>query len=117
MKKILILVIPILMSCTAVKLNKSDCNENEKFKEMFFYHIGYIKKNISVSQDSTFIKSVIFLSNYAPISIDRIMNYSKAYPTGVFEKDQIKLLEWYEENKCKNIQFINSYIVPEVYRD
>lgn len=117
MKKILILVIPILISCTAVKPNKSDCNENEKFKEMFFYHIGYIKKNISVSQDSTFRKSVIFLSNYAPVSVDRIMNYARTYPVGIFEKDQIKLLEWYEENKCKNIQFKNSYIVPEAYKD
>lgn len=117
MKKILILVIPILMSCTSIKSNKRYCNENEKFKEMFFYHIEYIKKNISNSQDSTFIKSVIFLSNYAPVSVDRIMNYARIYPIGVFEKDQIKLLEWYEENKCKNIQFKKSYNVPTVYKN
>jgi len=114
MKKILILIIPILISCKASNLNSS-CNENIEFKEMFFYHIEYVEKNIAVSQDSTFIQSVIFISNYAPVSFDKIMNYSRTYPTGVFEKDRIKWIEWYEENKCKNIELKSIYIIPEVY--
>lgn len=117
MKKILILIIPILISCKAFNLNKSDCNENIKFKEMFFYHIDYVKNNIAISQDSKFRESIIFISNYAPVSLNRIMNYSRTYPIGIFERDRIKWLEWYEENKCKNIQFKSTYIIPEVYKD
>lgn len=117
MKKILILIIPILISCGASKLSKNDCNENEKFKEKFFYQIEYIKNHITVSQDSKFRESVIFISNYAPVSTNRIMNYAKTYPVGIFEEDYKKWIEWYEENKCKNIQFKSSYIIPEVYKE
>jgi len=117
MKKILVMVIPILISCTAFKQNKIDCNESAKFKECFFYHIQYIDKNISVTQDAKFIESLIFISNYAPVSLDQIMNYARTYPVGVFEKDRLKWMKWYEENKCKNIQFKKSYVIPEVFKD
>jgi small-conductance mechanosensitive channel len=59
MKKILILIIPILISCKAFKSNKNDCNENEKFREMFFRHIENIDNNIAVSQDSKFKEPII----------------------------------------------------------
>jgi hypothetical protein len=117
MKKILILIIPILISCKAFKSNKNDCNENEKFREMFFRHIENIDNNIAVSQDSKFKESVIFISNYAPVSTNSIMNYARSYPFGIYEEDRKKWIEWYEENKCKNIQFKSSYIIPEAYRD
>jgi len=117
MKKILVLLIPIFISCKVPDLNKSDCNENKEFKEMFSYHTEYIENNIGISQDSTFIKSVIFISNYAPVSLNSIMNYARSYPISVFEKDRIKWKEWYEENKCKNIQFKRSYEIPEVYQE
>lgn len=118
MKKInLIIAITILYSCKSSQITRNDCNENIKFKEDFFYHIKYIDDNIGVLQDSTFVKSVIFISNYAPVSVDQIMNYARTYPTGIFEKDRIKWLEWYEENKCKNIQLKSSYIIPEVYQN
>ncbi|MDP2162135.1 MAG: hypothetical protein Q8K02_16770 [Flavobacterium sp.] len=45
------------------------------------------------------------------------MNYSRTYPIGVFEDDLIQWKEWYEENKCNNIQLKNSLVVPEVYQD
>lgn len=117
MKKILIFTIPIIFSCNTTKLNKVDCNENEKFKERFFYHIQYIKNNISVLQDAKFRESIIFISNYAPVSLNEIMNYSRTYPVGVFEEDKIKWLKWYEENKCTNIQLKASHTVPDVYKD
>jgi hypothetical protein len=119
MKYIYILIISlILLSCKSTNSNNSivNCNENIEFKETFFYHIKYIENNISISQDSIFRESVIFLSNYAPISINHIMNYSRTYPVGIFEKDRIKILEWYEENKCDNIKFKDSYIIPEAYQ-
>lgn len=116
MRKILIFIFSILFSCGIYKSNKNDCDENEKFKVKFFYHINYIKNNISISQDAKFRESIIFISNYAPVSTDRIMNYARTYPRGVFEEDRKKWMVWYEENKCKNIQFKTSYVIPEVYK-
>jgi hypothetical protein len=117
MKKILILLFPILICCKSTTVNKSVCDENLKFKKIFFYHIHYIENNIAVSQDSKFRQSVIFISNYAPVSLEQIMNYSTTYPIGVFEQDRINWQEWYEENKCKNIQFKDSIVIPEVYQE
>lgn len=119
MKKLLIIImlIPILTACKTSNFNKNDCQENMYFKKTFFRHIKYIEKNISVLQDSTFIKSVIFISNYAPVSTNEIMNYSRTYPLGVFEKDYKKWIEWYNKNKCNNIQLKTKYVIPEVYID
>ena len=117
MKKILITTFLILISCKTSEINKSDCNENMKFKKTFFYHIKYIENNIAVLQDSTFMKSVIFISNYAPVSVNQIMNYARSYPIGIFQHDHVKWTQWYEENKCTNIQFKSKYFIPEVYKD
>lgn len=106
-----------MISCKSSTFHSSDCNENEKFKERFFYHIKYIDKNISVAQDAKFRESVIFISYYAPVSLNRIMNYARTYPIGVYEQDRTKWLEWYDANKCKNIQFRTDYDIPEVYKD
>lgn len=116
MKRILIIVIPILISCKATTHINSDCNENIKFKEMFFYHAKYVENNIGVLQDSVFRKSVIFISNYAPVSVNNIMNYARSYPIGVFNQDRIKWMEWYDENKCRNIQFKDSLVIPDAYQ-
>ncbi len=114
MKKILIPIIFILLSCK-VQNNKIDCNENEEFKKMFFKHIENIDSGITGLQNLKFRESVIFISNYAPVSTDRIMNYSRTYPYVVYKRDREKWIKWYEENKCNNIQFKSSYAVPDVY--
>lgn len=114
MKKTLILFIVIFISCRSTR-HEGDCNENQEFKKMFFFHIENIEKNIGISQDANFRESVIFISNYAPVSTNQIMNYSRSYPFGVYEKDRKKWIEWYNENKCKNIQFKSTYIVPDAY--
>ncbi|MEX0995628.1 MAG: hypothetical protein WDZ45_01110 [Flavobacteriaceae bacterium] len=108
-----------ILSCKSAGDTKdgNNCVENTEFKEKFFYHFNYIENNISVLQDSKFKESVIFISNYAPVSTNNIMNYSRTYPIGIFEKDRIKILEWYEENKCNNIQFKSTYIIPDAYKD
>jgi hypothetical protein len=119
MKDTYILMISlILLSCQSSNsiIGNIDCNENLEFKEKYFFHLRYVDKNIATSQDSTFRKSVIFLSNYAPISTDYIFNYSRTYPIGIFEKDRVKILEWYEQNKCSNIKFKSTYIVPDAYQ-
>lgn len=104
MKKQLILFLLIFISFKNFGQN-NNCNENLRFKEAFFYHIKIVKSNIAISQDETFRKSVIF-----------ILNYSRTYPIGVFKKDKIEWLKWYEENKCENIQIKSTYIIPEVYQ-
>lgn len=115
MKKILLLLILTTISCKTFNHKKSDCNENTEFKKMFFYHTKYIENNIAVQQDSTFRASVIFVSNYASVSTDQILNYASTYPIGIYEQDSIKWVEWYEKNKCTNIQFKNTYIIPAAY--
>jgi len=117
MKKILILIIPFVMSCHAVKVNEHQCNENLEFKQLFFYHVKYIDDNIGVLQDSKFRESVIFISNYAPLSVNSIMNYASTYPIGKYREDRVIWLKWYEDNKCRNIQFKSTYIIPDAYKD
>lgn len=119
MKNILIslFVSVFFSSCKSSNFTIITCNENQKFKEKFFYHIHNIDRNISVAQDMKFRESVIFISNYAPVSLERIMNYSRTYPIGVYEEDRKKWLEWYEQNKCNNIQPKDFYKIPEVFQE
>lgn len=108
-----------MISCKSINStqNEVNCDENRAFKEVFFYHIHYIDKNISVAQDAKFRESVTFISNYAPVSLERIMNYAMTYPLDIYEQDRIKWIEWYQANKCKNIQIKTDSIIPEVYKD
>lgn len=115
MKKVLILFFLVFVTFKSFGQN-NNCNENLRFKDAFFYHIKIIENNIDISQDEIFRKSVIFISNYASVSVEKIMNYSRTYPIGVFQKDLIGWLKWYDENKCKNIQIKNIYIIPEAYQ-
>lgn len=115
MKKTLIILVLILLSCKAQN-TKIDCNENEEFKRIFFEHIENIDNGIKGLQNLKFRKSVIFISNYAPVSTDRIMNYSRTYPYVVYKRDREQWIKWYEENKCNNIQFKSNLVVPDVYK-
>ena len=116
MKNTLVLFIFIFVSCKATK-PRSGCAENEEFKKVFVFHVENIDKNIGISQDEKFRESVIFVSNYATVSTNRIMNYARTYPYGIYEKDRPRWIEWYEENRCKNIQFKVSYIIPDAYKE
>lgn len=117
MKQVLLIIIWPLLSCHVTRNEKSnnDCLENEKFKKEFFTQIEYVKKNISVSQDKKFITSLIFISNYAPVSFEEMMNYSRTYTIKTLEKDEIEWLKWCQENKCKNLQLKKKHPIPEKY--
>ncbi len=106
----------LLLSCKTTN-GISNCKENIKFKKKFFHHLNYIEDYMFISQDSLFRVSVTFISNYAPVSTDDLMNYGRTYPSGVFEKDRVNILKWYEENKCKNIQFKSAYTIPDAYKN
>ena len=104
----------MLTSC-AIKTNneketKASCNENLKFKEIFFQHVKNIEDQIHIQMDDSFDASLKFISNYTHVSFESMANYSKVYPIGVFETDKIKWLKWYEDNKCNNIQFMDNEI-------
>jgi len=113
---IISLVSLLIFSCKSNSLLKNDCDENLNFKELFFYHIENIDKSITISQDLKFRESVIFISNYAPVSVNSIMNYSRTYPFVVYKRDREQWIKWYEENKCKNIQLKTSLIIPDAYQ-
>lgn len=117
MKKLLLIFVLYFISCSVFKSGKSgkDCLENEKFKKKFFAQIANIKNNISLSQDKTFLNSLIFISNYAPVSFEEMMNYGRTYTIKTLEKDEPKWIEWYQQNKCNNIQLKKNYTVPEKY--
>ena len=70
-----------------------NCNENKTFKKEFY-------KN----QNDQFNKSLLFISKYTNVSFESRLNYARLYPNGIYEKDRKGWLEWYEKNKCNNIQ-------------
>lgn len=125
MKSFIVLFL-LFFSCSGVKkveLTNSQCNENIEFKEQFFKNIKVVDDFMAIGSETEFkdideyerimtadrIKefdsSLKFISKYAHVSFESMANYNKSYPIGVFEKDKEGWLKWYEENKCKNIQF------------
>jgi hypothetical protein len=119
MKNILLLLLPIIFSVSSCKIGKSsiDCIENNKFKKEFFMRINLVEQNLPLNQDSLFRSSLIFLSNYAPVSFYETVNYARIYPPQAFEKDKKLWIKWYEDNKCKNIQLKKNYPIPEQYKE
>lgn len=120
MKKITSIFISVVfISCSTLKNDKQsmECIENDEFKKEFFNRINIVEQNLSLKQDSLFRSSLIFLSNYAPVSFYETMNYARVYPPQAFERDRKVWIKWYEENKCKNIQLKESYPIPEQYKE
>ena len=130
-KKIFILtniLIFAISSCSSSKqtdLEKTICNENLKFKKVFFEKIQYVE-NFMLKQSEfksiqdvenyntteridSFNYSLVFISKYSKVSFESMANYDRSYPYGVYEKDKKNWLKWYEENKCANIQLKTEY--------
>ena len=115
----------ICCSCSSIKntsVTDSPCIENLKFKDEFVRRLNIIDDFMAIeSKEFTnideyesvmteqkiadFNSSLIFISKYTHVSFESMANYNRTYPFGVYEKDKINWLKWYEENKCKNIQF------------
>ena len=114
----------ICCSCSSVRntsVNDSLCIENLKFKEEFIRNLNIIDDFMSIeNKEFTDIdefesvmteqkiadlnSSLMFISKYTHVSFESMANYNKTYPFGVYEKDKISWLKWYQDNKCKNIQ-------------
>ncbi len=112
--KIIISIIAILLisvNCSSSKSSYSnvlvhgECIENLDFKKVYFSHIGIIDSLVSKSQNKEFEKSLLFVSKYAHVTAESMLNYARSYPIVVYREDRKGWLEWYEKNKCNNIQF------------
>ena len=119
MKKIFLVFLPIIFSCSLINNGNMSkgCIENLKFKKEFFIRINIVDQNLSLKQDSLFRNSLIFLSNYAPVSFYETMNYARIYPPQALEIDKKVWIKWYEDNKCKNIKLKKSHPIPEQYKE
>jgi hypothetical protein len=84
-----------------------NCNENKTFKKEFYKNINVVDSLIYKNQNDQFNKSLLFISKYTNVSFESRLNYAKLYPNGIYEKDRKGWLEWYEKNKCNNIQLKN----------
>lgn len=105
MKKLQYIILFFVLGC-ATKNTKSSCNENMIFKQEFFNHISIVE-NITYGKETkgNIHESLKFISQYAHVSYDKLQNYKFGYNFGDLETDKEGWLKWYEENKCKNIQF------------
>ena len=102
----------MLVSCSTMNRPKSvedkGCIENLGFKKTYFEHIENVENLITKTQNESFHKSLDFISKYSKVSYESMANYARTYSYGAFIVDKKKWLEWYEDNKCKNIQFRDS---------
>lgn len=111
--KDLLKIFVIVFLCFSCSLTKKrtlynqnhQCIENEKFRNEYFKNIEIIDSLINKNQNESFHKSLRFISLYTHVSFETMLNYGRLYPYGAFEKDKKIWLDWYEENRCSNIQF------------
>jgi len=97
----------LLCSCSLSKTSaQGNCNENKKFKEKFFLSVKRVEDYVTGKGDRKhFKKSLKFISKYAHVSYDKMLNYNSSYTRQEdFEKDKTEWLQWYELNKCNNLQ-------------
>ena len=76
----------------------------DQFKKEFYKNINVVDSLIYKNQNDQFNKSLLFISKYTNVSFESRLNYARLYPNGIYEKDRKGWLEWYEKNKCNNIQ-------------
>lgn len=81
-----------------------DCKENLEFKEKFFESIKFIDTLIYSIQGRKFKETLNFISKYTHVSSESMLNYAGLYSGVAYEKDRKIWIDWYEKNKCTNIQ-------------
>lgn len=94
-----------LVDCLNICGKTIDCKENLEFKKEFFSNIKTIDSLIYKNQNQQFNKSLGFISKYSHVTFESTLNYARKYPGGAYEKDRKIWIDWYEKNKCTNIQF------------
>ena len=103
------MILMLCVSCSTLSKEKQikteTCNENLKFKKVYFENIQNVENLITKEQNESFHKSLKFISKYSKVSFREMLNYAHVYGYGTFERDKTEWLKWYEGNKCNNIQF------------
>ena len=104
-----IFILLIFINCSTpnkiFSQEKVDCVENLQLKKDFFRKIKIIDSLVYRNQNKEFKKSLGFISRYSHVSFEDTANYTGLYPGSTYIKDRKGWLEWYEKNKCSNIQF------------
>jgi len=78
----MILSLSLCCSCTTTRnINtKNDCIENLQFKKAFLRNIENVENLLMKDQNQSFQNSLKFISKYAPVSFEDMLNYSHTYP-------------------------------------
>lgn len=63
-----------------------------------------LKNLIYEVQGESLKNSLKFIGKYTDVSFESMTNYAGTYPSGIFFEDKKVWLNWYEDNKCDNIQ-------------
>lgn len=95
------------LSCSPIKKTvQDDCMENKEFKDKFYLTIEKVEFYVLGKGDrKTFDESIKFISKYAYVSFDKMLNYNNSYKDYKdFENDKAEWLKWYDLNKCNNIK-------------
>ncbi len=119
MKSFLLLsIFTIILSCSS----KSICNENKKFRKIYFEHINNVdifyapdslKHNIESTEEylnrrkekkEKMIGALLFISNYSKISFEDTLNYTQRIPYSKYLNYKNDWIQWYNQNKCNNIE-------------
>lgn len=104
--KILLCVILFVGCKTSKTDNTSQCNENTFFKTEFYKNIKQVEEYVMGNGDRLkFKNSLNFLSKYVKVSNDKMLNYNNSYNSlDDFKNDKKSWSDWYDKNKCKNLQ-------------
>jgi len=81
------------------------CKENPEFKEKFSESVKFIDTLINSVQGRKFREALNFISKYTHVTSESMLNYAGKYTAGAYREDRKIWLDWYEKNKCTNIQF------------
>ncbi|MGD0343150.1 MAG: hypothetical protein ABSA76_15725, partial [Bacteroidales bacterium] len=86
----MVLAISLCYSCSTTRNvnTNNDCIENMQFKKEFFWNIKNVENLLTKDQNQSFQNSLKFISKYAPVSFEDMLNYSHTYPTESFKKDK-----------------------------
>ena len=101
-----ILFVSCSPSSNAIK-NK-ECTENIVFKKAFFDNVHNVENQVYRNKDETYYPSLVFIAKYSEVTFESMLFDKDKAPEGSFIRDKVKWLEWYEENKCKNIRLKDS---------
>lgn len=104
MKNLLfITILLLLVNCTSsINKNNSVITDENCVENIEIVH-NYVK--LHKGESKNVYAALKFIAKYSNVSFEDMANYARTYPLGIYEKDYPTWVDWYEQNKCNNIQF------------